>query len=132
MFLPHQVFLCISKRQFSFIILNTLIANYIAISCFRLPCDLIALSTSLFHHHVTLCLGVPLVHPQLLSAVLSKSSLSDFHKSSTWFSTLTLCVTFFKSLAKFSLTSPSFNFQTLLFGIKDCFSTLQGFIHQVL
>ena len=40
MFFPIQVFLSISKRQFSFIILNTLITNNVAIFCFHLLCNL--------------------------------------------------------------------------------------------
>lgn len=88
----------------------------------------IAWSTSLFHHHVTLYLDGPLVHPQILSATLSESSLRDFHKSPTWSSTLTLCVTCSKTLAKFYLTSHQFNFQTHLFRTKGCFSTSQRFI----
>ena len=49
------------------------------------------------------------------AAALNKSSLRDFHKSYTWSSTLTLCLTFLKPILKFPLTSRSFNYQNLYF-----------------
>ena len=81
-----------------------------------------------FPQWIILCLGGPLVQPQSLSVALSKLSLSSFHRPSTRSSTFTLCVIFRNSFANFSLTSCSFNFQTFLFGMKSCFSSVQNFI----
>ena len=46
-------------------------------------CKSIALATSSFHHHVSLCLGGPFVHPHTCSVAFWHTSFIAFHLLST-------------------------------------------------
>src|SRR5579864_6970021 len=74
--------------------------------------SLIALATSSFHHHVSPCLGRPLVLPQVSSETSSRQSFSSFHMLSA--SPLVLATALACTFSSNCLFTPaSFSFQTL-------------------
>src|SRR6267154_1264514 len=94
--------------------------------------SLTAKSVSLFHHHVILCLALPLVLPQTVSVSSSKQSVSPFHIDSRSPSTLPSSLYFTLSARSFRMAA-SFNHHTLylptnfffLFLTHSCKSILQ-------
>src|SRR5580692_4543542 len=75
-----------------------------------------ALETSSFHHHVSLCLGGPFVHPHVSSVAFRQTSFITSHLALTFVASDTLFVSNFTFSINVLPTFLSYSFHTLNLG----------------